>query len=334
MTNRTFLVAWLVVAAMLLGLRPAAAHNPSVLVVRFQELANGRYQLDYPSPPGSPQSEAFPVLPAHGRWEEQPPLPVGPVRLTFGTDGKPLTGDDRILLPWRNHGVMVQAFWRSGEAVRRFLPPGKDGIVMRIGDLRAGTGGTGEAAKRYTLLGMRHILLGWDHLLFLAGLLMLVTGWRRLVATITAFTVAHSLTLALAAFGYARLDKGLVEVLVALSIVFLAVEIAHLRQGRVGLAARRPWVVAFGFGLIHGMGFAEALATLGLLRAELPLALLFFNLGVESGQLLAIALWLALVAAARPLALRLPERFAWVPAYGLGTLAMCWFVDRVLTLFL
>ena len=224
MTHRTFLVAWLVVAAMLLSLRPAAAHNPSVLVVRFQELANGRYQLDYPSPPGSPQSEAFPILPAHGRWEEQPPLPVGPVRLTFGTDGKPLTGDDRILLPWRNHGVMVRAFWRSGEAVRRFLPPGKNGIVMRIGDLRAGTGGTGEAAKRYTLLGMRHILLGWDHLLFLAGLLMLVTGWRRLVATIMAFTVAHSLTLILGAMGLVALPARFVEPAIAVSLAYVAIE--------------------------------------------------------------------------------------------------------------
>jgi hypothetical protein len=324
---------WLVVAALLLAVRPAAAHSTGVLIVRFQELGEGRYQLDYLAPPGTPQAGILPILPATASWEQDQRLPVGPVRLVFTTAGKPLSGDDTLLLPWRCNGVMVQAFWRSGETTRRFLPRGDDGIVVKISDLRAGTGGFGEAAKRYTWLGMRHILLGWDHLLFLAGLLLLVAGWRRMVATITAFTAAHCLTLALAAFGWARLDKGLVDMLVALSIVFLAVEIVHHRQGRTGLTVRKPWLVAFAFGLLHGIGFAGALASLGLPRPELPLALLFFNLGVEAGQLVAIGLWFALMAAARPLALRLPDRFAWAPVYGLGVVSTCWFIDRTLILF-
>ena len=325
---------WLTLLGILIvTLLPALGHDTSVLIFRFQELGDERYQLDYNAPPGSPQGEAPPTLPAHATWEQEPELPAGPVRLIFATDGKPLSGEDQIVLPWQCSGVLVHSFWRRGETARRFVPRTKEGIVLKIGELRAGVGNTGEAAKRYTLLGVEHMLTGWDHLLFVAGLLLLVKGWRQVIATITAFTVAHSITLALSTFGALKLEGGVVEVLIAFSIVMLAVEIVHSTRGQVGLMARKPWLVSFLFGLIHGLGFAGVMAHLGLPRQDLPVALLFFNLGVELGQLAMIGAWIAVSRALSSMKLTLPTRFAWAPGYALGIIAMIWCLDRAAGLF-
>ena len=140
--------------------------------------------------------------------------------------------------------------------------------------------------RTYFKLGVEHILLGFDHLLFVLALLFLVEGWRRLLGTITAFTVAHSLTLAAATFGWVQVPQAPVEAVIALSIMFVAVEILHRQRGRTGIATRKPWVVAFVFGLLHGLGFAGALREIGLPDDAIPLALAFFNVGVEAGQLL------------------------------------------------
>jgi hypothetical protein len=253
--------------------------------------------------------------------------------LTFTTDGKPLSGEDHLILPWRCSGVLVHAFWRSGETARRFIPRGDEGIVLKIGELRAGVGDTKEAAKRYTLLGVEHMLTGWDHLLFVAGLLLLVKGWRQVVATITAFTVAHSLTLALSTLGWVKFESGVVEVLIAFSIAVLAVEIVHATRGQAGLMARKPWLFSFLFGLIHGLGFAGVMEDLGLPRQDIPVALLFFNVGVELGQLAMIAVWIAVAKTLRSMKLTLPPRFAWAPGYALGIIAMIWCLDRAVGLF-
>lgn len=334
MIPRSIIPAWLKVLCYLwLFTLPGLAHDTGLLTLRFQELGDNRYQIEYLARPGSPEGEGLPILPAHCTWETQPDLPVGPVKLNFATDGKQLSAEDRIILPWKKNGVLVHAFWRSGETARRFCKLEDEGVVIRIGELRAGTGGLGEAAKRYTLLGFEHILLGLDHLLFVAGLLMLVKGWRRLLATITAFTVAHSISLAISVNGWLTMSQSQVDVLVALSIVFLAVEILHSHKGREGLTARKPWLVAFLFGLVHGLGFAGALIGLGLPRQDIPVALLFFNIGVELGQLAMIALWFSLVRTTIPRSWSQSPRYAWVPAYGLGIIAMCWFFERTLVLF-
>ncbi len=154
-----------------------------------------------------------------------------------------------------------------------------------------------EVVKTYTVLGIGHILLGFDHLLFVLALLLIVDGTRRLIVTITAFTIAHSITLALASLGVLHVPGPPVEALIALSIVFVAAEIVHGRQGRPGLTQRYPWIVSFTFGLLHGLGFASALAEVGLPQNSIPLALLFFNVGVEIGQLIFIAAVLVLIAA-------------------------------------
>jgi hydrogenase/urease accessory protein HupE len=184
-----------------------------------------------------------------------------------------------------------------------------------------------EVAATYSLLGIEHILLGIDHLLFVLALLMIVSGWRKLVATVTAFTLAHSVTLAAATLGWVNVPQAPVEAIIALSILFVAAEIVHWRQGREGITRRKPWLVAFTFGLLHGFGFAGALSEIGLPEHAIPLALLFFNLGVEAGQLMFIAVVLVAWALVR----RLPmPGWAWrVPVYGIGTMAAFWTIERI-----
>jgi hydrogenase/urease accessory protein HupE len=193
--------------------------------------------------------------------------------------------------------------------------------------------GSFDVARTYTVLGVEHILMGVDHLLFVLALLIVVKGTRRLVATITAFTVAHSLTLFAATLGWIDVPGPPVEAFIALSIVFVAGEIVHGRQGRPGLTARYPWIVAFTFGLLHGLGFAGALAEVGLPPLSIPMALLFFNVGVEIGQLIFIAAVLAVLAAGRWLGRRLalaPPAWLWrIPPYAIGGLASYWVVERI-----
>jgi hydrogenase/urease accessory protein HupE len=185
----------------------------------------------------------------------------------------------------------------------------------------------------YLKLGVEHILLGIDHLLFVLALLILVEPKRRLIATVTAFTVAHSITLAVASLGFVRVPQQPVEAVIALSIVFVASEIAHIRMGRPSLTQQRPWVVAFTFGLLHGFGFAGALREVGLPEQSIPLALLFFNVGVEVGQLVFIAAILVLLAVTRLEALPRPA-WAWrVPAYSIGAVASYWTIERVVGFF-
>jgi len=188
-----------------------------------------------------------------------------------------------------------------------------------------------SVAGLYLKLGVEHILFGIDHLLFVLALLIITRGTWLLVKTVTAFTVAHSLTLALATLGYVHVPSAPVEATIALSIVFVAVEIVHLRQGRERLTARAPWIVAFGFGLLHGLGFAGALSEAGLPEGHVPLALLFFNVGVEIGQLLFIATTLCLFSLVRRIRIA-GSRWAELAApYAIGSIAMFWVIERVAT---
>jgi hydrogenase/urease accessory protein HupE len=184
-------------------------------------------------------------------------------------------------------------------------------------------------ATTYLGLGVEHILYGIDHLLFVLAMLLLVRSWRRLVATITAFTIAHSITLAAATLGFVHVPPQPVEAAIALSIVFVAAEIVHARMGRTGLTERWPWVVAFAFGLLHGLGFASALREVGLPDSAIPTALLFFNLGVELGQLAFVGVVLAVLASLRSLQLSAPA-WSWrLASYGIGAVAMYWTIERV-----
>lgn len=183
----------------------------------------------------------------------------------------------------------------------------------------------------YLALGVEHILIGVDHLLFVLALLLMVRGVWQLVATVTSFTIAHSITLGAAALGWVHVPEDPVEAVIALSILFLALELARhgvRPDASSSLAARFPWFVAFAFGLLHGFGFAGALFEVGLPEREIPLALLFFNVGVEIGQLIFIAAVLAVIWLVRRLQVPVPAWSSRVVVYGIGSMAAYWMLDR------
>ena len=186
-----------------------------------------------------------------------------------------------------------------------------------------------DAWWTYVAQGIRHILFGPDHLLFVLGLLLIVKDRWMLVKTVTSFTVAHSITLALATLGYAELPLAPLNAAIALSILFLGPEIVRSWRGESSFTIRHPWVVAFAFGLLHGFGFASALAGAGLPREELPLALLGFNAGVEIGQLGFVALVLPLEHSGRALGVRWPRWVRAIPGYAVGSLGAFWTFQRV-----
>ena len=186
----------------------------------------------------------------------------------------------------------------------------------------------GNAAP-YFRLGVEHLLFGFDHILFVIGLLFYVRSPWRLVGVITSFTVAHSITLALSSLGVVRLSGAPVEAVIALSILFLAVELLRPEDRRSPITSKRPWLIAFAFGLLHGFGFAGALAEIGLPQRAIALALFLFNVGVEVGQLMVVVVVLAVVAALGRTGVVVPEMIKRVPIYATGTIAAFWFVERV-----
>ncbi|MEQ1587430.1 MAG: HupE/UreJ family protein [Cyclobacteriaceae bacterium] len=190
--------------------------------------------------------------------------------------------------------------------------------------------------RSYTLLGIEHILTGIDHLLFVLALLIITHGGWKLVKTVTAFTVSHTLSLSLATLGYVHIPSKPVEAIIALSIVFVAAEILRQRQGHLGITARSPWIVALIFGLMHGLGFAGGLSEAGLPEGHIPTALLFFSIGVETGHFLFIGLVLMLMATIGwvtkkliPLSEQRLSLAQLIPPYIIGSLAMFWVIERI-----
>ena len=190
-------------------------------------------------------------------------------------------------------------------------------------------GRLGVAGSTYVVHGIRHILFGPDHLLFVLGLLLIVKDRWMLLKTITAFTVAHSITLAIATLGYANAPTLPLNAAIALSILFLGPEIVKVWRGESSFTIRHPWVVAFAFGLLHGFGFASALTSAGLPSNELPWALLSFNVGVEIGQVGFVVLILLLERAFRVLEIQWPRMVAALPGYTVGSLGAFWTIQRV-----
>ena len=186
-----------------------------------------------------------------------------------------------------------------------------------------------QVAGDYWRLGTIHILEGVDHLLFVLALLLIVVGFKQLLAAVTSFTVAHSITLVLATLGVVHMPAAPTEAIIALSILFLATEIVHKHNGQFSLTEKYPWVVAFAFGLFHGLGFAGALSEIGVPQHEVPLALFMFNVGVETGQLLFVAVVLSLIAVSKKLSLTVPQGCQRLLPYGIGSVAAFWTIERV-----
>lgn len=215
--------------------------------------------------------------------------------------------------------VFVRIERLGGDTETALLKPGSATLDL--------TAPSAAAVRAYIRIGVEHIIFGWDHLLFVTGMVLLVAR-RQLIATITAFTVAHSITLALSVLAGVTLPGPPVEIVIALSLSLLAAEALHRLNGRTTLGQRLPWVIAFGFGLIHGFGFAGAISELGLPEDARALALLLFNVGVELGQLMIVALLIALAALVKQIgdtALPVAQRVA---AYGVGVAGMAWTFER------
>jgi len=219
--------------------------------------------------------------------------------------------------------VLVRVHHSDGRLESHLLKPASPSITL---------GATTTLRQRslgYLELGFQHILLGMDHLLFVLGLLLIVSDRWMLVKTISAFTVAHSITLAIATLGYANAPLLPLNAAIALSILFLGLEIVRKWRGELSFTIQHPWVVAFAFGLLHGFGFASGLTAMGLPQAEIPLALLLFNVGVELGQLCFVFLILLLERAFRILEIHWPRLVVRIPGYTVGTLGAFWTIQRI-----
>ena len=256
-------------------------------------------------------------------------LQHGAVSCPDGLAGKAFTVDG---LAQTQTDVLLRVAYLDGTASNQRLTP--DAPTVTIPERPSAL----EVVRTYLVLGVEHILLGIDHLLFVLALLLIVKGFGRLVATVTAFTVAHSITLGAATLGFVHVPSAPVEAVIALSILFLASELARQRAGgRLGdsenLTQRFPWVVAFAFGLLHGFGFAGALSEVGMPQQAVPLALLFFNVGVELGQLLFIAAVFGFAWLVRLSAVRVPAVWPRAVAYGVGSVAAFWVVERTIAVF-
>jgi hydrogenase/urease accessory protein HupE len=219
--------------------------------------------------------------------------------------------------------ILVRVTTHAGGQTVTIVRPSQPWIEI------AATAGPMAVTGAFLVHGIEHILLGYDHLLFVFALLLIVRSRRALIATITAFTIAHSITLSLATLGFVHVPGPPVEATIALSILLLACELVRLHRGQPGLTARWPWLIAFSFGLLHGFGFAGVLSEIGLPRSELPLALLMFNMGVEVGQLLFVAVVLALAWCANRVRIPRPDWSRQAPGYVIGTIAAFWLVERI-----
>jgi hydrogenase/urease accessory protein HupE len=310
--------AWcLLLVALTLLAGPVPAHDMSIAEMEVREVGGGEFLWQWTATDREATHDLKPAWPAQ--------CGVEATRLRCGAQG--LQGELSIDGVGRRYSaVIVKVFWADGtRRVHTLTAAQPVALLYGAADERRGAW---EVAKAYAVLGVEHILTGFDHLLFVLGLLFLVGFRRRLVATITAFTLAHSLTLALSALGWVALRPPPVEASIALSIVLVAGEAV---QQRDSLARRWPALVAFLFGLVHGLGFAGALREIGLPAQHLPVALFTFNVGVEVGQLVVLGVaWLVWRAARqRPGFIRLRT-----PAlYGIGTVAAWWSCLRVAALF-
>jgi hydrogenase/urease accessory protein HupE len=331
--TRTFLLKPLFAAALLLlgGATSLCAHEIRPAYLQITENADHRFDVLWKQPSvgtqllrlvpqvsnglldGKPTEESVANSFLVRRWQN-----LAVARDSF--DGATIRIDG---LEYTITDALISISFANGQDIQEILRPRSPALVVYL----TGTGKVPVPA--YLLLGIEHILTGFDHLSFVLGLLLLVRSRLTLIKTITAFTIAHSLTLAAAALGFVHVNPSVIEALVAFSIVFVALELARAHRGQYGLTAQIPWLIAFTFGLLHGFAFAGSLAQIGLPQHNIPLSLLLFNVGVELGQLLFVGAVLLLIALLNRLPRRLPNWTTWIPPYGIGGLASFWVIQRL-----
>ena len=332
--RRLFRRLMFAIATGLFAALPALAHEVRPALLQINESAPGRYDVTWKQPlVGEMGVRLIPHLSGGGldaRPVSETITPGFLVRTWVLPNGPALDGQEVRIegLPHTVTDVLVRVTVRDGHAIDAVITPARPVLKLALGAPK------GADLPVYLTLGVKHILTGIDHLMFVLGLLILTgVGWR-IVKVVTAFTVAHSVTLALAALGYIHFSPAVIEALVALSIVFVALELVPRPGAPVSLTRRFPWLIAFVFGLLHGMAFAGALSAIGLPPRAAPQALLLFNLGVESGQLIFIGAATAVIMALRWARSKLPFETTSLaralPAYAIGGCAMFWFIDRTI----
>lgn len=309
------------------------AHEVRPALLEVKELSPGVYDIMFKIPAIGNQviklSTKFP-----DNFE-----PIGPVipilkpgalvsRFTLkSTAGESLFGKEIFFegLTSLQIDVLVTMEFADGSTISGIVQPKSP--IFKVPD----RGSTSQVAGSYFQMGVFHILSGTDHLLFVFALMLIVINYKKLLKTITAFTLAHSITLALAALGIVNVPSAPTEAIIALSIVFLSLEIINVKKGLPSITAKYPWSIAMIFGLFHGLGFAGALSEIGLPPHEIPIALLMFNLGVEAGQIMFLAV--ALLAKVLILKLSIPwPEWSWkVLPYAIGSLAAFWVLQRTLS---
>jgi len=326
------MLALLATIVTLVAAPPVAAHELQPGFLELKEVAPGRYDVLWKLPSlGEASDVRMPLAPifpetcrqlGEARTERSGTAWVFTARLDCkgGLAGRMLAIEG---LEAFTTDVLVRVQQADGRVETHLLKPVQPSVTLRSADdLRRG-------AWAYLYLGIEHILLGVDHLLFVLGLLLIVRDRWMLVKTVTAFTIAHSITLAVATFGIATVPAAALNAAIALSILFLGPEIVRRWRGETSFTIRHPWVVAFAFGLLHGFGFASGLAQLGLPKGEIPLALLLFNVGVELGQLAFVLLIVLLERAFRQLQIHWPIIVQRLPGYVVGALGAFWTIQRV-----
>ncbi len=326
MRPRAFSLLFLLLAWCCLSI-PVQAHKLAPSLLELHEAGGGDYELAWKTPRFSPTPVAIvPRLPdfCTDIGERRAQYEGTGVRVAWRVHcAEPLAGSLLRVdgLAENQSAALIRIDWAGGEISQGLINGGQAGFRVPV------PAGALQVSWDYTQLGVRHILGGADHLLFVLGLLLLAGNLRRLVWTVTAFTAGHSVTLALAALGVLRYPVDLVECAIALSIFAVAVALARA-DAEPDWMRRYPWSVAALFGLLHGMGFAGALREVGLPASDIPLALLAFNIGIEIGQLAFVAVALLLAVGFRRSPLARQSWLAWVPVYLIGVLSAYWSIER------
>jgi hydrogenase/urease accessory protein HupE len=315
----------------------AAAHEVRPAYLQIDEISKRHYSILWKQPVVS--DLALHLVPhLSGGWLEAVPdsaaiTPLYRIETWHVVSPAPLTGQTLTIegLDRSITDVLVRASVQGQKPFQAIVHPDQPSFIFTL------EGAEGLRLPAYLLLGIEHILTGPDHLCFVLGLMLLVGLRWRLIKAITAFTVAHSITLAAAALGFVHFPSAVIEALVAMSILFLATELVHARQGHEGLTVRYPWLIAFTFGLLHGLAFAGALADVGLPPNAIPQALFLFNVGVELGQLMFVAAAALAMIVFDWIAHRLPTWWqsarGEIAPYAIGAFSAFWFIDRLTTVF-
>jgi len=330
---KAFVQLLIIALVLIFGGNLAFAHEVRPGFLELRETGPNTYSFLWKKPSGG-EVEIYiaPIIPDEcrlatpGRQQLTPGALIvrGTMQCKDGIEGKTLAVDG---LEATITDVIVRVHHDDGRLESHLLKPVNPSVTL-------GANTTGwQRSRMYLRIGIEHILFGIDHLLFVLGLLLIVADWRMLLKTITSFTLAHSITLAIATLGYASAPVKPLSAAIALSILFLGPEIVRRWRGQTSFTIRHPWIVAFAFGLLHGFGFASGLTSMGLPTAEIPLALLLFNLGVEIGQVGFVALVLLLLRSLTMLQIRWPRWVEYAPGYAVGIAGAYWTIQRTFMMF-